>query len=46
MDGYVRLYDGAAKAPAKTRLTASGRPFSVAFSPDGRWLAVGSFYKP
>jgi WD40 repeat protein len=45
-DGFVRLYDPNVKLIAKTKLPGSGRPFSVAFSPDGGLLAVGSFDKP
>ncbi|MEI8396758.1 MAG: caspase family protein [Rhodospirillaceae bacterium] len=45
-DGFVRLYDNAVKLITKVKSTASGRPFSVAFSPDGGLLAVGSFDKP
>ncbi|MEO6039128.1 MAG: caspase family protein, partial [Saprospiraceae bacterium] len=41
-DGYVRLYDAEFK-PLKTMATPAGnRPYSLAFSPDGRFLAVGN----
>ncbi len=45
-DGTVRLYDQTVTLIARQRLSGSGRPFSVAFSPDGGLLAVGSFDKP
>lgn len=45
-DGAVRLYDASVTLIAKRALAGSGRPFSLAFSPDGGALAVGSFDQP
>ena len=45
-DGAVRLYDSSVRLVAKRALPGGGRPFSVAFSPDGGALAVGSFDAP
>ena len=42
-DGAVRVYDSTVRLVAKRPLPGNGRPFSVAFSPDGSALAVGSF---
>ncbi len=39
-DGQIRLYDSDAKLLAKKK-APGGRPFSIAFSPDGALLAVG-----
>jgi len=40
-DGNVRLYDASFKLIAKTNKLAGSRPYSIAFSPDGKKLAVG-----
>jgi dipeptidyl aminopeptidase/acylaminoacyl peptidase len=40
-DGFVRLYDADFKRIAKVRTPSSGRPGSIAFSPDGTRLALG-----
>jgi WD40 repeat protein len=48
-DGYVRLYapDHYDKpAVPKTKVTGIVRPHSVAFSPDGRHIAVGDYDSP
>jgi WD40 repeat protein len=45
-DGFVRLYAADRydrPAVPKARAPVIGRPFSVAFSPDGRHIAVGDF---
>jgi hypothetical protein len=46
-DGFVRLYaaDQYSK-PVKVSVREIGRPFSVAFSPDGEYLAVGAEANP
>ena len=49
VDGQVRLYDVSAKRlklliserPVSIESRLGSQPFSVAFAPDGRWLAVG-----
>ena len=41
LDGQVRLYGGDFRLQAKIRTLHNGRPVSVSFSPDGRFLAVG-----
>lgn len=41
-DGKVRLYDRELKRVAERNLGAAAEPFSLAFSPDGSRLAVGS----
>jgi WD40 repeat protein/predicted Ser/Thr protein kinase/DNA-directed RNA polymerase subunit RPC12/RpoP len=41
-DGKVRLYDAGKRTPADTFEGAVGEIRSLAFSPDGRWLAAGS----
>src|SRR5690606_36689896 len=41
-DGKVRLYDRDLKRVAERDLGAAAKPFSLAFSPDGSRLAVGS----
>ncbi|MEI6986914.1 MAG: hypothetical protein WCK65_12375, partial [Rhodospirillaceae bacterium] len=45
-DGFVRLYEASVMLVTKAKVPGSGRPYSVAFSPDGGLLAVGSFDKP
>ena len=40
-DGQVRLYDAAGKRLAAARAPGGARPSSIAFSPDGKFLAVG-----
>lgn len=40
-DGYVRLYDSTFKLLKKISTTGGKLPYSLAFSPDGRLLAVG-----
>ncbi len=40
-DGYVRLYDRDFRPLAKKKAHGGNKPYSVAFSPDGRQVAVG-----
>lgn len=40
-DGFIRLYDPSFTRILKTRLIGGNKPHSVAFSPDGRLLAIG-----
>ena len=40
-DGYLRLYDARFGLVEKRKAPGGGRPFAVAFSPDGRRVAVG-----
>ena len=40
-DGLIRLYDGDVTGPKVTSRASSGTPFGIAFSPDGKELAVG-----
>lgn len=40
-DGYVRLYSAQFKALARERAPGGTKPSGVAFSPDGRQLAIG-----
>jgi WD40 repeat protein len=46
IDGGVRLYDANFKRIAIWRAEAGGKPWSVAFSPDGKRLAVGLLGQP
>lgn len=40
-DGYIRLYDSNFRLIQKKKTLGGSRPFSAAFSPDGRQIAVG-----
>jgi hypothetical protein len=40
-DGRVRVYDNAGRKLAERAPLANGRPYGIAFSPDGTLLAVG-----
>ncbi len=40
-DGYLRLYDANFKLLKKVATTGGKKPFSLAFSPNGKLLAVG-----
>lgn len=40
-DGHLRLYDAEGELEKKTKTTGGKKPFSLAFSPDGKQLAVG-----
>ena len=40
-DGHIRLYDRDFRLRHKRRTAGGGRPYGVAFSPDGRRIAVG-----
>ena len=40
-DGHVRLYSPAGQRLAKAKAPGGERPFGIAFSPDGRILAMG-----
>jgi WD40 repeat protein len=40
-DGHVRLYDAAIRLPHKAPTPGGKRPYAVAFSPDGHYIAVG-----
>ncbi|MCS7014167.1 MAG: caspase family protein [Chloroherpetonaceae bacterium] len=40
-DGFIRLYDEQLKLKGKARLKSGKDPFQVAFSPDGKVVAVG-----
>jgi WD40 repeat protein len=42
IDGHVRLYDRAFRRIAKREVPGGSTPFALAFSPDGKTLAVGS----
>ena len=47
IDGFVRLYAADhydTPVVPKTRVKQIGRPYSVAFSPDGRHIAVSDYY--
>ncbi len=41
MDGFIRLYDASYTRILKASLPKGNKPHTVAFSPDGKWLAVG-----
>lgn len=45
-DGQVRLYDTAGARVARRALGGGGKPYSLAFSPDGEGLAVGYLDQP
>lgn len=40
-DGHVRLYSADGQRLAKAKAPGGGQPYGIAFSPDGRVLAVG-----
>ncbi len=42
-DGYLRLYDARFRLIEKRKAPGGNKPFSVAFSPDGRRVAVGYY---
>ncbi len=45
-DGHIRLYDPAFNLKQKVRTASGNRPYSAAFSPDGRRIAVGYADRP
>ncbi len=45
-DGYIRLYDRQFQLQKKVKTTGGKQPFSLAFSPDGKRLALGYYDSP